>query len=129
MIEITALNKIIRIKVFTIIEQLQFESLICELPCCFVLFKTSCFLTAMKATRQLPPTSHRAAERAEAVTAAVEGSLVVTMGAAGATHNRLSTEEVTTTSRRATTPLLRRATASRASTGRVAVRGCLVVDY
>lgn len=74
----------------------------------------------MKVTLRLPATtSHRAVDRVGPVMAAVAGNLVVAMGAAGATLNLLSMEEVTTTSRQATALHLHQATASRVSTGRV----------
>lgn len=77
----------------------------------------------MKVTLRPPATtSPRAVGRAGPVMAAVEGSLVLATGAAGATLNLLSTEGVTTASRRATAPLLHPATASRVRTGRAEVR-------
>lgn len=66
----------------------------------------------------LDTVSHQAVGRAVEVTAAVEVSLEV-MEAAAATNHHLSMEEVTTTSRRATTPLLHRATVNRARMVRV----------
>lgn len=76
----------------------------------------------MKVThRPLAITSHPAVDRAVVVMGAVEVR-VVDMVAAGATNNHPNMEEVTTTSLRATTPLLHRATASRASMVKVEVR-------
>lgn len=71
--------------------------------------------------RLLATTSHRAVDRVEVVMAAVEVRLVA-MGAVGATSNHPNMEEVTTTSLRATTPPLHRATASKASMVKVEVR-------
>lgn len=97
----------------------------------------SCFLmplfsqpsTAMKVTRRpLATTSHRAVDRVEVVTAAVEVRLVA-MGAAGATNNHPNTEEVTTTSLRATTRPLHRATVSRASMVKVEVRDGFILTF
>lgn len=81
------------------------------------------------ARRLLATTSHRAVDTVEEVTAAVEVRLAA-MGAAGATNNHPNTEEVTTTSLQATTPLLHRATVSRANMVKVEVRhGFILTSY
>lgn len=91
-------------------------------------FEELCFLlSAMTAAHRLPATVSRQVEdtAGEATAAvAVVGVRLAATGAAGVTsnhHHHRSTEEVTTTHLRATAPHRRRATASRASTGRVEV--------
>lgn len=83
----------------------------------------------MKAAHSLlATTSRRVVDRVEVVTAAVEVR-VVAMEAAGATNNHPNTVEVTTTSLRATTRPLHRATASRASMVKVEVRDGFILTF